>query len=187
MVTLPGGSYAPLIGTPTGQYYTDNNLSIPPGIDITQPFGVHPQNPWPDGLILDASEILTAQTATTEFNNIILTAANTYGFGHADINARMNQIRANDFTGGTVINGVVFRTTYVLGGLFSLDGVHPSNQGQAVMGNEFIKAINAKFGATIPLIDVSSIPGSLVFAKGVSFDKYGYPNFTAGAFDHLFF
>ena len=187
MVTLPGGSYAPLIGTPTGQYYTDNNLSIPPGIDITQPFGVHPQNPWPDALVLDASEILTAQTATSEFNNVILTAANTYGFGLADMNARMNQIRANDFTGGTVINGVVFRTTYVLGGLFSLDGVHPSNQGQAVMGNEFIKAINAKFGATIPLIDVSSIPGSLVFAKGVSFDKYGYPNFTTGAFDHLFF
>ena len=103
------------------------------------------------------------------------------------MNARMNQIRANDFTGGTEINGVVFRTTYVLGGLFSLDGVHPSNQGQAVMGNEFIKAINTKFGATIPLIDVSSIPGSLVFAKGVSFDKYGYPNFTTGAFDHLFF
>jgi len=187
MVTLPGGSYAGLIGTPTGQYYTDNNLSIPPGIDITQPFGVHPQNPWPDALILDTDEILTAQTATTEFNNVILNAANAYGFGHADMNARMYQIRANDFTGGTDINGVIFTTTYVLGGLFSLDGVHPSNQGQAVMGNVFIEAINAKFGASIPLIDVSTIPGSLVFAKGVSFDKNGYPTFTAGAFDHLFF
>jgi len=187
MVTLPGGSYAALIGTPTGQYYTDNNLSIPPGIDITQPFGVHPQNPWPDALTLDPDEILTAQTATTEFNNVILAAANNFGFGLADMNARMNQIRANDFTGGTEINGVIFKTLYVTGGLFSLDGVHPSNQGQAVMGNEFIAAINAKFGANIPLIDVSSIPGSLVFAKGVSFDRYGYPNFTAGAFDHLFF
>jgi len=187
MVTLPGGSYAALIGTPTGQYYTDNNLSIPPGIDITQPFGVHPQNPWPDALILDASEILTAQTATSEFNNVILAAANNFGFGLADMNARMNQIRANDFAGGTEINGVIFKTLYVTGGLFSLDGVHPTNQGQAVMGNEFIKAINSKFNATIPLIDVSSIPGSFIFAKGISFDRFGYPNFTAGAFDHLFF
>ena len=187
MVTLPAGSYAGLIGTPTDQYYADNNLTIPPGIDVTQPFGVHPQNPIPDALVLDADEINTAQTSTQSFNGVISNAASDFGFGLADMYTRMNQIRANDFTGGTNINGVVFTTTYVLGGLFSLDGVHPSNQGQAVMGNEFIKAINAKFGANIPLIDVSTIPGSLVFAKGVSFDKYGYPTFTAGAFDHLFF
>jgi len=182
MVTLPGGSYAALIGTPTGQYYTDNNISIPPGIDITQPFGVHPQNPWPDGLILDASEILTAQTANTEFNNVILAAANNFGFGYADMATIMNELRV-----GKEINGLSFSTMYVTCGVFSLDGVHPSNQGQAIIANEFIAAINAKFNATIPLIDVSSIPGSLIFAKGVSFDRYGYPNFTAGAFDHLFF
>jgi len=188
LITLPGGSYAGLIGQPSGKFYTDNNFpGLPAGIDTTQPFGVTPQNPWPNALILDPGELNTANTAVDAYNAVISDLASSNGFALADMNARMNQIRANDFTGGTNINGVVFTTTYVLGGLFSLDGVHPSNQGQAVMGNEFIKAINDKFGASIPLIDVSTVPGSLVFAKGVSFDKYGYPTFTAGAFDHLFF
>jgi lysophospholipase L1-like esterase len=183
MVTLPGGSYAGLIGTPTGKFYKDNNYpGLPAGIDTTMPFGVHPQNPWPDALILDADEILTAQSTNAAFNNVILTAANSNGFGYADMVTIMNELRV-----GKVINGVSFSTMYITGGVFSLDGVHPSNQGQAIIANEFITAINAKFGANIPLIDVSSIPGSLVFAKSVSFDRYGYPNFTAGAFDHLFF
>ncbi len=187
IVTLPAGSYAGLIGTPTGKYYEDNNLIIPPGIDITQPFGVHPQNPIPDAFVLDADEIATAQTAIDGYNNVILTAANNYGFGHADMNAKLLQIRANDFGLGTEINGVYFKTLYVTGGLFSLDGVHPSSQGQGVLANEFIKAINTKFSANIPLIDVSTIPGSLIFAKGVSFDKFGYPTFSPGTFDHLLF
>lgn len=186
-ITLPGGSYAGLIGQPTGKFYRDYHFPIiPPGIDTTKPFGVHPQNPWPDALTLDQDEIVTVQSTVTSYNNVIKNAADANGFALADVNTLLNNIRANDFTGGTTINGVIFKTTYVSGGLFSLDGVHPSNQAQGIIANEFISAINSKFSAKIPLIDVSTIPGSLIFAK-LSLNKNEYPQFKSGAFDHLLF
>jgi lysophospholipase L1-like esterase len=186
-VTLPGGSYAGLIGQPTGKFYRDYHFPIiPPGIDTTKPFGVHPQNPWPDALTLDQGEIATVQSTVQSYNNVIKDAATANGFALADVNTLLKNIRANDFTGGTNINGITFKTTYVTGGLFSLDGVHPSSQAQGIIANAFLSAINSKFSAKIPLVDVSTIPGSLIFTK-LSTDKYGYPHFANGAFDHLLF
>ena len=46
LITLKGSSYAGLIGTPSGKFYRDFGFpGLPPGIDTTQAFGVHPQNP----------------------------------------------------------------------------------------------------------------------------------------------
>lgn len=189
LITLLGQNYAALLGTPTGKFYRDNDaditLLIAGGIlDTTQLFGLHPKNPWPDALILDASEIATAQTATTNYNNSIASIANAKGFGLVNINSIFNQIRANDFTGGTVYDGVTFTTTFVSGGLFSLDGVHPTSRGQAIIANEFIKVINAKWGCSIPLVNVSLIPGSLILGKsGIS----EIPIFEIGTLDRLLF
>lgn len=189
LITLLGQNYAGLIGTPTGKFYKDNNVDITPLIaggilDTTKLFGLDPKNPWPDALILDASEITTAKNATSAYNNYIAGLANSKGFGLVDINSIFNQIRSNDFAGGTVYDGVVFTTTYITGGLFSLDAVHPSNQGHAIVANEFIKVINAKWGAKIPLINVSTIPGSLIFAKQNPLFSL---KFEDGSFDHLLF
>lgn len=188
LVTLRGSSYAALVGTPSGKFYVDYEFpALPPGIDTTQAFGVHPQNPWPDALILDPGEITTATTAVTNYNNIIANLATSAGYGLADFYSLFNSIRATDFTGGTVINGIAFTTMFVTGGMFSLDGVHPTSQGQAIIANQFIVAINDAFDANLPLIDVSTIPGSLNFMGKISFDKYGYAIFPKGAFDHLLF
>ncbi len=193
LITLVGQSYASLIGTPTGKFYRDNKvditLLIAGGIlDTTKAFGLDPKNPWPDALILDPSEITTAKNATAAFNTTISAVAGAKGFGLVNINTMFNQIRANDATGGTSFNGVTFTTTFVTGGLFSLDGVHPTNQGQAIIANEFLKVINSKFGSTYPLIDVSTIPGSLNLAKRVAINymdinTYIDPDF----YKHLFF
>ena len=43
------------------------------------------------------------------------------------------------------------------GGLFSLDGIHPSNTGHALLANEFIRVINRSYGADIPLVDIESV------------------------------
>ncbi len=189
LITLIGQNYAGLIGTPTGKFYKDNNVNIAPLIsagilDTTKLFGLDPKNPWPDALILDASEITTAKNATTAYNNFILGVANSKGFGLVDINSIFNQIRANDFSGGTVYDGVVFKTTYVTGGLFSLDAIHPSSRGQALIANEFIKVINSKWSAKIPLINVSTIPGSLILAKNNPLASLRFDN---GTFDKLLF
>ena len=183
LLTLKGSSYAGLVGLPGGKFYRDFGYpGLPPGIDTTQAFGVHPQNPWPDALILDADEITTAVTTTNSYNNVIATVANAYGFGLVDINSFLK-----GFLAGKVVNGIKFSTIFVEGNLFSLDGVHPTSRGQGLIADEFIKVINSKFGAGLPLIDVSKIPGSLNFAGKIKFDRHSYAIFPAGAFDHLFF
>lgn len=53
--------------------------------------------------------------------------------------------------------GDVTLTANYLGGLFSMDGLHPTNTGYAIMANEFIREVNASFGANIPLADVEQI------------------------------
>ena len=47
----------------------------------------------------------------------------------------------------------------VTGGLFSLDGVHLTPRGYAIIANEFIKATNSTYGSNIPLANVASYPG----------------------------
>ncbi len=186
LVTLRGTTYAPLLGQPTGRYYKDLGIAVPAGFDTTKPFGFHPQNPWPNALILDADEIQVASTAINNYNSIIANFASSVKFGLVDINKLFRDIRQNDFTGGTVFNGRVFTTTFVTGGLFSLDGVHPSSQGQGIIANEFIKVINSKFNANFPLVDVAAIPGSLIFSGKLNFQN-GYPIIPIKAFDRLLF
>ena len=41
-------------------------------------------------------------------------------------------------------------------GLFSLDGLHPNPRGQAVITNEFIRAINATFQSTLPPVNINN-------------------------------
>ncbi len=186
LVTLRGSSYAPLLGQATAKYYRDLGIAVPAGIDTSKPFGFHPQNPWPNALILDTDEIQIATNAVNSFNTIIANFANTVNFGLVDINKLFKDIRQNDFTGGTVFNGRVFTTTFVTGGLFSLDGVHPSSQGQGIIANEFIKVINSKFNAKFPLVNVSAIPGSLIFSGKISYQN-GYPIIPIEAFNNLLF
>jgi hypothetical protein len=81
----------------------------------------------------------------------------------------------------------MFTTEFVFGGLFSLDGVHPSSQGYAIVANEFIEVINEKFSAEIPLVNVASVPGSLELNKRVEFNKLGLPIFAEGTFDSIFY
>jgi hypothetical protein len=50
------------------------------------------------------------------------------------------------------ISGVTITTRY-LGGLFSLDGVHPSNFGQGLAAMVFIDALNQRYGLNIPPMD----------------------------------
>lgn len=166
LICLTGSPYAGLIGTPTAKFYRDVAASknqpfsaviasvIASGIDTTKPFGLHPQNPWPNALTLDADEIAKANQAVADFNNVIKTAAAAQGAAVADMNALFTDIKAN----GRVISGVKYTTDYITGGLFSLDGVHPSNRGAGVAANEFIAAINAKFGTSITGVNISNLP-----------------------------
>ncbi len=172
LLTLTSSPYAALLGQPTDKFYTDNGITPPPGIDVSKPFGFHPQNPWPDALVLDADEQATAAAAIASFNATILATANSSNdFALVDINSFFKQ-----FKQGKQIDGLTFSTSFILGRLFGLDGVHPTSQGQAIVANEFIKVINSSFGAQIPLVNVSSVPGSTPVAK-INLGEFNMPVF----------
>ena len=163
LITLTGGAYAGLLGDTEGKYYASIGETPPPGIDTNQPFGFHPQNPWPDRFVLDADEIVITKDATTAFNGVIKSTvdANSDTWVLVDV----NKFFAGVADGGMMIDGINFSTSFILGNTFSLDGVHPTTRGYAVIANEFIKKINNKFGASISQINVSTLPASVPLAK----------------------
>ncbi|MGA7159424.1 MAG: SGNH/GDSL hydrolase family protein [Bacteroidota bacterium] len=156
LITLEAGPYAALLGYPTGQWYRDNGYpSLPAGIDTTKPFGFHPQNPFPDALVLDSAEQATTEQAISDFNNTISASATQFNAAVVDFNGFFNSVKQY----GVTVNGETFKTDYVSGGLFSLDGVHPTSKGYGILANQYIKTMNAKFGMHVPYVNINTLPG----------------------------
>jgi hypothetical protein len=136
LLTLPASA---IIGTrPAGS-------QLPVGVGYSATLA----NPLPSEYVLDAAEITTVQTRTTQFNNIIAKTARQYKVPVADMNAFFNTVAL----GGIAINATANNAAFIRGNLFSLDGVHPTSRGYAVITNEFIKVINANYGSTIPQVN----------------------------------
>jgi GDSL-like Lipase/Acylhydrolase len=97
--------------------------------------------PLADQWVLSKNEIEEVRIATDAYNVTIQTAANEYDLAFVDTKAAMSQLS----TTGIVSNGYTMTSTYVTGNSFSLDGVHPSPKGYALIANLFLQAINAKY------------------------------------------
>jgi len=115
------------------------------------------QKPIPGQYTLSESEISNVQTATAGFNETLKALAETKGLAFADVNSLLKKVKT-----GLVYDGMRFSVTYVTGGTFSLDGVHLTPRGNAIVANYFIEAINNKYGAGVPLVNIGDYPG-LIF------------------------
>jgi hypothetical protein len=73
-----------------------------------------------------------------------------------DANALLKRI-----SGGIVEDGIAVNSSYIVGNVFSLDGVHLTAKGNAITANEFIKAINGYYKTSIPRIHTAQYPGLL--------------------------
>lgn len=158
---------------------TTNYLTLKAIDLLNQGKGLTKSNPLPSSVVLDSIEAANVKSIVSQYNSAIATIASSKGFGFVDANALLNSAKT-----GITVNGIRFTTQYVTGGLFSLDGVHPTSRGYAIVANEFIKVINQKWGANIPLINVSTIPGSLILAK---YNPLSLPKIPKGALDNLLF
>ncbi len=112
------------------------------------------KKPIPGRYVLTANEVSKIRSATASFNNIIYLMAKRENIPMVDVNAYMRTIQA-----GIVFNGAMFNTTFISGGAFSLDGIHLTPRGYALVANQIIMAINAKYKSTIPLTDVNKYKG----------------------------
>jgi lysophospholipase L1-like esterase len=99
--------------------------------------------PLADNWVLSKGEVAEIKTATDAYNVSIKTLAEAKGLAFMDANALMSQL----YNGGIRIGNYHMSASFVTGGAFSLDGVHPSARGYAYISNQFLAAINAKYGS----------------------------------------
>ena len=109
-----------------------------------------------DKYVLTEKEITQVLTATTAFNTVIKNAATSKGLAFVDANTKMVELSQKS---GIQFNGVKYTATFVTGGTFSLDGVHLTGRGYALIANEFLKQINSTYGSTLPMVNINKYSG----------------------------
>ncbi len=105
--------------------------------------------PIPGSLTLTEDETNTIQTSLNGFNASIANMAQTKGVPLVDLFSKFNDLVA---AGSAGMDGVTALFVFFdpASTIFSLDGFHPSNAGQAFLAREYIRVINAAFGLSIP-------------------------------------
>src|SRR5262245_41178350 len=115
----------------------------------------------PCGQVLDATERAAVHATVDAFNAQIAaavqetSAARGVRIALVDVAGAIDAIARDgvDLNG----DGTPDVTTRYLGGLFSLDGIHPTRTGNAILANLFIQAIDTTFGETIPQVNVARV------------------------------
>lgn len=108
--------------------------------------------PLADQWVLSKNEIAEVKAATDAYNQTIQTAASSNGLALVDAKTVMEQLSST----GIVANNYTMTSTYVTGATFSLDGVHPSPRGYALIANQFLKAINETYGSNFKGVNVGN-------------------------------
>jgi GDSL-like Lipase/Acylhydrolase len=153
---LPLFVLGPILGIGPGDYVLPAGIALIPTI-LTNP----KMGPLPSSDVLRALQVVEVRALIDAYNLIIAVQAFEHGAALADIHSLANELRSQ----GVEANGQRLTTAF-LGGLFSLDGVHPTNTGYAVIANRFITTLNQTRGTSIPLVNINTVASSdpLVFA-----------------------
>ena len=127
----------------------NNNPSLINGVSV----------PLEDKWVLTPQEQAEISTATQAINAGIAQVAQAYGLPVVDTYGFFNGLIAN---GVTLADGSKITAKYGSGGGFSLDGVHPSPRGYALISNLFINAINSNYKSNLPLVNPLDYKGLYV-------------------------
>src|SRR5579863_2535004 len=161
---LPASFLATVLGTGTGDYLRSSALPVALDILIGKtrgplpaicpaPYAGFPAPTVP--CVLTASDAATVRSQVAAYNNVIaaavanLNSARPHSAAIVDIHSLFDRIYAN----GYQLPGLDLNAG-LLGGLFSLDGIHPTNTGYAILANLFIAAMNSGLSTNIPAVDV---------------------------------
>lgn len=143
----PVATLSALFGITSGDYVNPEGLD-----EISAILAGTQKTPISDAGVLSAAEAATVQANVVAYNKVITDQASAAGATLVDINALFANIAAN----GLTING--FKgTNAFLGGFFSLDGIHPTNTGYAVVANTFIDAMNTAFKTTTADVNLATV------------------------------
>ncbi|MFY9242287.1 MAG: G-D-S-L family lipolytic protein [Polaribacter sp.] len=126
LLVLPSSSF---IGT----------LAVPNNPASVNGVGVALADQW----VLTETELAQVQAATASYNATITSVASSNAnVALIDLNAILQQART-----GITFDQYTMTTALVRGGLVSLDGVHLTSRGYALMANKILGAIDTKFGS----------------------------------------
>ncbi len=114
--------------------------------------------------VLDAGEVQLIEERIEVFNQIIEDAANSIGMPVVDIHAIFLE-----YARDPPVFFDIHLTPRYLGGIFSLDGVHPSNIAHALVADAFIERTNLQFDTNIPLISEKDL--EKIFLRDPFVDK----------------
>lgn len=155
---LVGGSRVPLIG-PSGPLPASALVTIAASTLLAQGIGIPTTlggtgAGLPDEVVLDPTEIAIIQDHVTANNQAIRDICAAANVPVLDVHALLGELS----TTGRTIGGITLTSAFLSGGVFSYDGVHPSDIGYAIVANEFIRVINAS-GGSLPPVDLGAVMG----------------------------
>ena len=101
--------------------------------------------PLDDTRVLIPSEVAEIQAKTAEYNGVIAGIASSGGWAMFDAYSFFNQVNSVGVTSGDLhLTGDL-----VMGGFYSLDGIHPTARGNAVLANAMMEAIDSHYGSNL--------------------------------------
>jgi lysophospholipase L1-like esterase len=146
-VGFPLAVIGPILGIGPGDFVTPSAAPL-----IAARLANPTLGPLPDAVVLTAVEATSIRATVDAYNVFISAKAKSVGAAVVDIHLLLNRIHAQ----GLEVRGQRL-TTHFLGGVFSLDGVHLTNTGYAVVANAVIRAINRTFDADVEEVSVETI------------------------------
>jgi lysophospholipase L1-like esterase len=105
--------------------------------------------PLQDEFVLIPEEQTIIENTVDAYNVIISQVAEANGLGYVDSQSLLNKLA----DGGIPFDGGTITSDFVRGGAFSLDGIHLTPRGNAVMANEIINVINDLYNADVPEVN----------------------------------
>jgi lysophospholipase L1-like esterase len=140
------------------------HASIPAGYSYVVPnLGAPTFNVCTENIPLTQAQITGLQQLVIAYNGIIAAeVANLRAHGGSATVVDLNGLLKTLSTSGYQVSFGSPATTHLLttaylGGLFSLDGIHPTNTGYGILANTFINSINTLLGTQVPLVSIPKI------------------------------
>jgi lysophospholipase L1-like esterase len=133
---LSSGSFVTL----NASRYLAQGIGIPTGLGGTGA-------PLPDEVILDPNKLAIIRDHVSADNQAIADICGIANIPVLDVNSLLREFA----TTGRDVGGITYSSAFLTGGIFSYDGVHPTEMGYALVTNEWIRVINANGGSLPPL------------------------------------
>jgi hypothetical protein len=108
-------------------------------------------NPLPNSMVLSSIEATAISATLNGYNTAIADEAALRGMALVDLHGLLQQAA----TTGVTYQGSLYTSEFVTGGLFSLDGVHPTDLAHGLICNVMIDAVNQTYGSNIQHVNLA--------------------------------